>query len=108
MLSIIGSAITGQSKKDRSSLFLLGKSSAGKSLLMQTLNRLFSNIYVKEFSSNTFSKDNNKRDKIMNEFLKVKDCRICWVNELSGKIDDSLFKSFCEGNVSQYRYIKTV
>ena len=100
ILSIIGSAITGQSKKDRSSLFLLGKSSAGKSLLMQTLNRSFSNIYVKEFSSNTFSKDNNKRDKIMNEFLKVKDCRICWVNELSGKIDDSLFKSFCEGNVN--------
>ena len=72
ILSIIGSAITGQSKKDRSSLFLLGRSNAGKSLLMRTLNRSFSNIYVKEFSSNTFSKDNNKRDKIMNEFLKVK------------------------------------
>ena len=99
ILSTIASAITGQSKKDRTSLFLIGKSSAGKSLLMQTLNRAFSNVYVKEFASDTFSKNNNKRDKIMNEFLKAKDCRICWVNELSGKIDDSLFKSFCEGNV---------
>ncbi len=41
ILSTISSAITGESKKDRSSLFLLGKSSAGKSLLMQTLNRRF-------------------------------------------------------------------
>ena len=36
ILSTIGSSITGQSKKDRNSLFLIGKSSAGKSLLMQS------------------------------------------------------------------------
>ena len=35
----------------------------------------------------------------MNQFLKSSQIRITWVNELLGKIDDSLFKSFCEGSV---------
>ena len=99
ILSTISSSITGESKKERSSLFLLGKSSAGKSLLMQSLNKSFSNTYVKEFSSDTFSKNNKNKDKILNEFLKLQNVRICWVNELSGKLDDSIFKSFCEGTV---------
>jgi hypothetical protein len=103
ILSTISSAITGESKKDRSSLFLLGKSSAGKSLLMQTLNRSFSDTYVKEFSSDTFSKANPNRNKILNEFIRLTNVRVCWVNELSGKIDDSLFKSFCEGQIHTCR-----
>ena len=102
ILSTIGSAITGESKKDRTSLFLLGQSSGGKSLLMQTLNKAFSNTYVKEFGSDTFSKTNPNRNKILNEFLKLSDIRIVWVNEVSSKIDDSLFKSFIEG------YVKTI
>ena len=99
IFSSIASALSGISKRDRTSLFLLGKTQAGKSLLMQTLNRAFSNNYIKEFASDSFCKNNKNRDKIMNEFLKLQDCRICWVNELSGKLDDSLFKSFCEGSV---------
>jgi len=102
ILSTIGSAITGESKKDRTSLFLIGQSSAGKSLLMQTLNKAFSNTYVKEFGSDTFSKTNPNRNKILNEFLKLSNIRIVWVNEVSSKIDDSLFKSFIEG------FVKTI
>ena len=74
ILSTIGSAITGESKKDRTSLFLLGQSSGGKSLLMQTLNKAFSNTYVKEFGSDTFSKTNPNRNKILNEFIRYSDC----------------------------------
>ena len=103
ILSTIGSSITGQSKKDRNSLFLIGKSSAGKSLLMQSLNKAFSDVYVKEFSSDTFSKSNPNRNKILNEFIRLTNVRICWVNELNGKIDESLFKSFCEGQIHTCR-----
>ena len=103
ILSTIGSSITGQSKKDRNSLFLIGKSSAGKSLLMQSLNKSFSDVYVKEFSSDTFSKSNPNRNKILNEFIRLTNVRICWVNELNGKIDESLFKSFCEGQIHTCR-----
>ena len=103
ILSTIGSSITGESKKDRNSLFLIGKSSAGKSLLMQSLNKSFSDVYVKEFSSDTFSKSNPNRNKILNEFIRLTNVRICWVNELNGKIDESLFKSFCEGQIHTCR-----
>jgi len=99
ILNTLGSAFSGAVKKDRTSLFLLGRSSAGKSILMQTLQTGFSDIYVREFSSNTFSKTNANRNKIMNQFLRSPQVRITWVNELQGKIDDSLFKSFCEGSV---------
>ncbi len=34
--------------------------------------------------------------------MKLSDIRIVWVNEVSSKIDDSLFKSFIEG------YVKTI
>ena len=64
---------------------------------MQSLNKAFSNIYVKEFSSDTFSKNNNKKDKILNAFLQLPNVRISWINELCSKLDDSIFKKFCEG-----------
>lgn len=99
IFNTLSSAFSGDAKCDRTSLFLIGKSSAGKSLLMQSLRSAFSNTYVKEFGSDTFSKSNSNKNKIFNEFLHSKQIRLCWVNELTGKIDDSLFKSFCEGSV---------
>ena len=44
ILSSISSAISGQSQKNRNALFLLGQSSAGKSLLMMSLNKAFTAI----------------------------------------------------------------
>ena len=99
IFNTLASAFTGDAKRDRSSLFLIGKSSAGKSLLMQTIRSAFGNTYVKEFGSDTFSKSNTNKNKIFNEFIRSQQIRLCWVNELQGKIDDSLFKSFCEGSV---------
>ena len=101
VLSIISSAFSGFCEIDRSNLFLLGKTSAGKSFMMKMLRIAFEEVYIKEFSSETFAKNNNDRNKILNEFLKYKTIRICWINELSSnKIDDNLFKSFCEGLVT--------
>ena len=42
--------------------------------------------YVRGFSSTTFEKSNPNRNKIMNQFLKSKQIRVTWVNELIGKI----------------------
>lgn len=98
ILNVIGSAFTGMSEIDRTSLFLLGKSSAGKSVIMKMLRCAFGDTYVKEFDSDTFEKSNKNKDKIFNEFLKVPTIRIAWINEMSGgRTDLSLFKKFSEG-----------
>ncbi len=67
-MSVIGSALTGESKIERT-LFLLGQSARGKSLLMQSLHGGFSDVYVKEFCGDTLSKTNPNRNKILNAFL---------------------------------------
>jgi len=100
VLSILGSSFSGSVVNDRTSLFLLGKSSAGKSVIMKMLLTAFSDCYVKEFSSDTFEKFNKNANKIFNQFLKSRNVRISWVNELSSsRTDISLFKKFCEGQL---------
>ena len=107
VLKILGSSFSGKVVNDRTSLFLLGKSSAGKSVIMKLLRLAFSECYVQEFASDTFEKGNKNSNKIFNEFLKKKNIRISWVNEInSTRIDISLFKKFCEGllqTVSLYK-----
>jgi len=100
VMMILGSAFSGSVINDRTSLFLLGKSSAGKSVIMKLLLTAFSSCYVKEFSSDTFDKGNKNSNKIFNEFLRSRNIRISWVNELSSsRTDISLFKKFCEGQL---------
>lgn len=51
-----------------------------------------------ELQSNTFSQNNPKIDKVMNTYSSSPQIRLTWVNEMLGtKIDDTLFKKFCEG-----------
>lgn len=107
ILTILGSAFSGNCSKDRHTLFLLGKTSAGKSLLMQLLRCGFSETYVKELTSEVFVKNNKNIDKIMNQYIKEPTIRISWVNELSDKSTDlSLFKKFCEGVIQTCRLYK--
>jgi len=97
VMKVICSAFSGYSEIDRTSLFLLGVSSAGKSLIMKLLREAFT-VYVKEFDSNTFEAKNKNKDKMLNELIKCPNIRIAWVNEMSDcKTDMSLFKKFCEG-----------
>jgi len=107
VLMILGSAFSGSVVNDRTSLFLLGKSSAGKSVIMKLLRIAFSSTYVEEFASDTFEKNNKNANKIFNEFQRKPNIRISWVNELSSsRTDISLFKKFCEGvlqTVSLYK-----
>jgi len=107
VLMILGSAFSGSVVNDRTSLFLLGKSSAGKSVIMKLLRIAFSSSYVEEFASDTFEKNNKNSNKIFNEFQRKPNIRISWVNELSSsRTDISLFKKFCEGilqTVSLYK-----
>ena len=94
-----GSALSGKAINDQSNFFMLGKGSSGKSLIMKLI-KLSISCYMIEFKSDTFSKGNPKQDKIFNSLLINNLVRFCWINELSdAKLDDSLFKSFCEGTL---------
>ena len=93
----IGSALSGKAIDDQTNFFMLGKGSSGKSLIMKLI-KLSIECYMIEFKNDTFSKGNNKQDKIFNSLLINNLCRIAWINEMDDKkIDDSIFKSFCEG-----------
>ncbi|CAN0242324.1 unnamed protein product, partial [Ectocarpus fasciculatus] len=97
ILKEFGASITGDVVDDQTNLFLLGKGSTGKSTLMKLLKASL-DIYVLELKNNTFTQGNTKIDKILNEFKEKTYLRIAWINEMEDKkLDQSLFKSFCEG-----------
>ena len=100
ILSQLGRAISGDCIIEQSTLFLLGKGSSGKSLIM-TLTKEALEKYVKELSADAFEKDNKNINKILNEFDNNPIIRIVWTNEMTDKkTDDSLFKSVCDGRAS--------
>lgn len=95
---VIGCAFSGQIIDERFSLFLLGKTQAGKSVLMKMLHSAFTKSYVMEFQSDFFDKGSKTVNKTLNQFLKSPNIRITWVNELKNSaVDTSFFKKFCEG-----------
>jgi len=95
---VIGCAFSGQIIDERFSLFLLGKSQAGKSVLMKMLSSAFTKSYVMEFQSDFFDRGSKTVNKTLNQFLKSPNIRISWVNELKNSaVDTSFFKKFCEG-----------
>jgi len=77
----LGSAISGNSKSDQTTLFLLGDGSSGKSGIM-LLTLACIECYFKELQNNTFAQGNPKIDKILNTFAKSPYIRIMWVNEM--------------------------
>ena len=97
ILLILGSCLSGKANVDQDTLFLLGKGSSGKSFTLE-LTKQSIEIYLKELKDDTFSNNNAKSDKILNTFNKSPHIRISWINEMKDtKIDDSLFKAFCDG-----------
>lgn len=95
---VIGCAFSGQIIDERFSLFLLGKSQAGKSVLMKMLSSAFTKSYVMEFQSDFFDRGSKTVNKTLNQFMKSPNIRISWVNELKNSaVDTSFFKKFCEG-----------
>ena len=94
-----GSAITGDSKKDQTSLFAIGVASSGKSFFMEMISAAFCQ-YIFELKNDTFENGNPKMDKIFNTFLIHRYIRIAWVNEFSDRrIDGSSFKDFIDGKI---------
>ena len=92
-----GASLTGDVIDAQSNLFFLGKGATGKSTLMKLL-KFAIDVYMLELKNNTFTQGNTKIDKILNEFKEKTYLRIAWINEMEDKkLDQSLFKSFCEG-----------
>ena len=97
-LECLGEGLTGEAPKSQYNLFLLGRGSNGKTTLMKLLQLAFEN-YIFIFKEDTFSINNQKADRILNMFMYRPQIRIGVVNELVGKINDSLFKQVCEGTI---------
>ena len=81
LMMTIATALCGIATMDQSILFLLGKGSSGKSTVMKMLKNSIG-MYFVELKSDTFVMGNQKADK---------------------KMDDSLFKSVCEGTAQTTR-----
>lgn len=99
VLESFAEAMSGYSSKSQYNLFLLGIGSSGKSTLMKMCRHAFKEM-VFEFKEDTFAVGNAKADRVLNMLMYNPFIRIMWVNELKGRIDDSLFKQICEGEVN--------
>ncbi len=98
VLESFSEALIGISSKSQYNLFLLGMGSSGKSTLMKIIKNAFGEM-IFQFKDDTFAKNNQKSDRVLNMLMLNPYIRIMWVNELKGKIDDSLFKQICEGEI---------
>ena len=106
IIGYFGSALSGKSTKDQDILFLLGLGSSGKSFILNLTSEAIG-CYFKELNDDTFSLGNKNADKILNTFAKTPQIRISWVNELKDeKIDASLFKKFCDGQLTTTQLYK--
>lgn len=97
-LECLAEGLTGEAPKSQYNLFLLGRGSNGKTTLMKLLQLAFES-YIFIFKEDTFSIHNQKADRILNMFMYRPQIRIGGINELVGKINDSLFKQVCEGTI---------
>ena len=99
LLQTLGVALTGQSTFNQTMLFLLGIGESGKSTIMAIL-KLAIQSYMIILGRETFSNSYSKTDKVLNSYKEKLYLRITFINELSdSKMNDSLFKDFCDGNV---------
>lgn len=99
ILSHLGRALSGKAEHEQINFFLLGLGDTGKSFIMKMMKATLEE-YVEELDNRTFEKGNPNKNKILNEFANNKVIRVAWINELSDKkMDDALFKTFCEGSV---------
>ena len=106
LIHILGSSLSGLTLADQEIVFLLGQGNSGKSTIMKTTS-LSIECYFKELQSNVFSQGNSKIDKILNSYCNDSQVRISWINEMEGKkIDDTLFKKFCEGELQTTKLFK--
>ena len=99
LLMQLGISLTGQSANDQTILFLLGSGSSGKSTIIELCKLSFQD-YVYSLPKKTFSKGFSDINKVLNTYLKKPYIRISDINEPEDtKMDDSLFKDHCDGNI---------
>ncbi len=102
MLSIIGSALTGQAIRGSYILFLIGNASAGKSTLLDMAKCAFG-CYVKQIKPDTFS-EGKSQDKIVNTYFKGSYIRLSWINEPKDKpFDIPFLKAWADGECNSER-----
>ena len=99
LLQQFGIAMSGQATNSQSILFLLGSAEMAKSTTLNLTRISFGNYYFK-FEGDLFKKNNNKKHKVLNTFLKHPYIKLAHLNELDdGRMDDGFFKNFIDGDV---------
>ena len=108
VLSNVGSALTGNCKKDQESLAMIGNGSSGKSTLMKlTEVAIEKDTYFKYLPSDTFNKGNQNTNKYMNSYLGEPQLRITHINEPDDvKMDCELYKNFIDGLLTSSQLYK--
>ena len=97
VLFYLGSALSWQSTKEQTALFLLGEGSTGKSFIL-SLTKSVMGCYFVELQSDAFSVQNNKIDKILNTYSNDPQILYSWVNEPKDtKMNGSVFKVWVDG-----------
>jgi len=97
-LNYYGSCLSGDSTKDQKILVNIGQGSSGKSTMLNSLKHALSENYFIQFDKEALSKNNHKRDKILNS-LGTKAIRIIYINEIETKtLDKDLMKQLADGD----------
>ena len=102
----MGSALTGNAPRESEMLFLIGKGSEGKSVLLQLIQATM-DVYFMELKGDTFECDNKNIDKILNSYEHNRQVLFTWINEFTArKLDQTKFKPFVEGEMSTTKLFK--
>jgi len=100
LLMTFGIALTGMACSDQTMLFLLGMASSAKSTILDLCKASLNDVYVLTLQKDTFTRGYGKIDKVLNTYITKQCIRITHINEPSDKkMDESLFKDHCDGNI---------
>ena len=100
LLMTYGIALTGLACSDQTMLFLLGMASSGKSAILELCKASLNDTYVLTLNRETFTRGYSKIDKVLNTYITKQCIRITHINEPADtKMDESLFKDHCDGNI---------
>jgi phage/plasmid-associated DNA primase len=106
VLGNISISLSWKAPLNQTSLFLIGHGSAGKSFVMETLMNVLG-PYVQKLKSDVLSGSETNMNKVLNTLQDEIQTLIIWINEMKDqKMDSSVYKDLCDGNIQTVRLFK--
>ena len=98
ILLMLSTCLSWKATSNNFALFLVGVGSTAKSTIIQSLGKAIG-PYFKELKSDAFSNDKTL-DKTLNTYFKRPQILLTQVNEMKGRINDSVYKNFTQGKIN--------